>query len=79
EIVCRALVISPARVFPTPPFPPCYLPLSIAYSVNFYGLHLDNWLLSFGCRLSLFNGCAWEADWSWMWHLVRCCLAMEED
>ncbi|TQD99669.1 hypothetical protein C1H46_014727 [Malus baccata] len=79
EIMCRAPVFSLTQVFPTSPLSLCYLPLSAVSIVDFHGLHLDRWLLSFGCRLSLFYGCAREADWSWMWHLVRRCLAVEED
>ncbi|TQD73273.1 hypothetical protein C1H46_041190 [Malus baccata] len=47
--------------------------------VDFQGLHLDSWLLSFGCLLSILYGYAREADWNWMWHLVRCCLPVEGD
>ena len=73
EIVCRAPVVPP-----TPPLSPYYMFFFSAVSfVDFQELYLDSWLLSFGCLLSILYGYSREADWSWMWHLVRCCLAAE--
>ncbi|TQD91265.1 hypothetical protein C1H46_023138 [Malus baccata] len=48
EIMCRVLVFTPSRVFPTTPPSLCCLPLRSTVSLKgFHKIHLDSWLLSF--------------------------------
>lgn len=74
EILCRALVSSPARVVPPPPLSPLRLAIPSCSSVptvlfvGFHELPSVNRLRSLGCRLFLQKlcGCALVG---WRWHL----------
>ncbi|KAB2606634.1 hypothetical protein D8674_006351 [Pyrus ussuriensis x Pyrus communis] len=79
EIVCRASVFTPARVFPTPPPSPCYLPLQTVLFVRSHELHPDSWLFSISCWLSFLCGCAWEVNQGRMLRLMRRCSAVDEE
>lgn len=78
EVVRRAPMFPPARVFPAPPPSPCYLPLPVMLLVGFHELHLGSRLLLFSCRSSLLCGCAQEAEQSQMLPLLRRCLAVNK-
>ncbi|KAB2632749.1 hypothetical protein D8674_028996 [Pyrus ussuriensis x Pyrus communis] len=62
EIMCRAPVVFPARVFLTPPTSPAYLSFAAALFVGFHGLHPDSCLSLCCCWLSVPCRCARVAD-----------------
>ncbi|TQD90296.1 hypothetical protein C1H46_024124 [Malus baccata] len=79
DIVCRAPMFSPTRVFPTRPPSPGYLPLPAALFMGFHGLHPNSWLPSISCWLSFLCGYAREADQGRMMHLKRRCSTLDKE
>lgn len=79
EIMSRAPTFLLARVFSTPPPSPCYLPLPAVFFVSLYRLHPDSWLLLTNFWLSCLCGYAREADQGRILHLMRRCLAEDEE